>query len=88
MLREKSRSALTLNNADPLFALMITPGFYLRHEEVEDQDAAIEWQSMSIGYVYNQHSQKRCKTQESPSTVKNPLLFGAGRVVPPRVFQC
>jgi len=27
--------ASTFDNADPLFALVITPGFYLHHEEVE-----------------------------------------------------
>jgi len=32
--------ALTFDNADPLFALVITPGFYLHHVEVADQDAA------------------------------------------------
>jgi len=29
-----------LDNADPLFALVITPGFYLHHVEVADQDPA------------------------------------------------
>jgi len=29
-----------LDNADPLFALVITPGFYLHHLEVADQDSA------------------------------------------------
>jgi len=28
----------TLDNADPLVALMVTPGFYLHHVEVADQD--------------------------------------------------
>jgi len=32
--------AQTLDNADPLFAQMITPGFYLHHVEVVDQDPA------------------------------------------------
>jgi len=27
----------TLDNADPLFALVITPGFYMHHVEVVDQ---------------------------------------------------
>jgi len=30
----------TLDNADPLFALVITAGFYLHHVEVADQDPA------------------------------------------------
>jgi len=30
----------TLDNADPLFALVITRGFYLHHVEVADQDPA------------------------------------------------
>jgi len=30
--------APTLDNADPLFALVITPGFYPHHVEVADQD--------------------------------------------------
>jgi len=29
-----------LDNADPLFALLITPGFYLHHVEVADQRQA------------------------------------------------
>jgi len=29
-----------IENADPLFALMITLGFYLHHIEVADQDPA------------------------------------------------
>jgi len=29
-----------LDNDDPLFALVITPGFYLHHVEVADQDLA------------------------------------------------
>jgi len=28
----------SLDNADPLFALVITPGFYIHHVEVADQD--------------------------------------------------
>jgi len=32
--------AVNLDNADPLFALVITPGFYLHHVEVADQDPA------------------------------------------------
>jgi len=32
--------APTLDNADSLFGLMITPGSYLHHVEVADQDAA------------------------------------------------
>jgi len=32
--------APTLNDADPLFALVITPSFYLRNIEVVDQDPA------------------------------------------------
>jgi len=32
--------APTLDNTDPLFALAITPGFYLHHVEVADQDPA------------------------------------------------
>jgi len=32
--------APTLDNADPLFALVITPGFYLHHVEVADKDPA------------------------------------------------
>jgi len=32
--------APTLNNADLLFALVITPGFYPHHVEVADQDPA------------------------------------------------
>jgi len=28
--------ALTLDNADPLFALVIIPGFYLHHVQVAD----------------------------------------------------
>jgi len=35
--------ALPLDNADPLFALVITPGFYLHHVvyvEVADQESA------------------------------------------------
>jgi len=32
--------ALTLDNADPLFALVITPGFYLHHIKMADQDPA------------------------------------------------
>jgi len=31
---------ITLDNADPLFALVITPGFYLHHVEVADQNPA------------------------------------------------
>jgi len=31
---------LTLDNASPPFALVITPGFYLHHVEVADQDPA------------------------------------------------
>jgi len=30
----------TLDNADPLSALVITPGFYLHHVDVADQDQA------------------------------------------------
>jgi len=30
----------TLDNANPLFALVITPGFYLHHVEVADRDPA------------------------------------------------
>jgi len=30
----------TLRNADPLFALVITPGFYQHHVEAADQDPA------------------------------------------------
>jgi len=30
----------TFDNADPLFALMITPDLYLHHREVADQDPA------------------------------------------------
>jgi len=30
--------AQTFDNADRLFALVITPGFYLHHVEVVDQD--------------------------------------------------
>jgi len=30
----------TLDNADPLFALVVTPGFYQHHVEVADQDPA------------------------------------------------
>jgi len=30
--------ASTLGNADPLFAMVITPGFYLHHVGVADQD--------------------------------------------------
>jgi len=32
--------ATTLDDADPLFALVITSGFNLHHVEVEDQDLA------------------------------------------------
>jgi len=32
--------APTLDNADPLFALVIPPGFYQHHVEVADQDPA------------------------------------------------
>jgi len=32
--------APTLDNADPLFGLVITPDFYLHHVEVVDQDPA------------------------------------------------
>jgi len=32
--------APTLDNADPLFALVITPGIYLLHIMVTDQDPA------------------------------------------------
>jgi len=32
--------APTFNNADPLFALVITPDFYLHHVKVADQDRA------------------------------------------------
>jgi len=32
--------ALTLDNTDPLFALVLTPGVYLHHVEVPDQDPA------------------------------------------------
>jgi len=32
--------ARTLDNADSHFALVITPGFYLHHVEVADQDPA------------------------------------------------
>jgi len=32
--------ALTLDNANLLFAVVITPGFYLYHVEVADQDPA------------------------------------------------
>jgi len=32
--------APTLDNADPLFALVIKPGFYLHHVEVADLDPA------------------------------------------------
>jgi len=30
----------THDNADPLFTLVITPGFYLHHVEIVDQDPA------------------------------------------------
>jgi len=30
--------ASTLDNADPLFALVLTPGFYLYHVEVAEKD--------------------------------------------------
>jgi len=30
----------TLDNADPLFTLVITPGFYLHHAEAGNQDPA------------------------------------------------
>jgi len=33
--------ASTLDNSYPLFALVATPGFYLHHVEVTDQDPAI-----------------------------------------------
>jgi len=32
--------APSLDNANPLIALVMTPGFYLHHVEVEDQDPA------------------------------------------------
>jgi len=32
--------APTLDNVDPLFALVIAPGLYLQHVEVADQDPA------------------------------------------------
>jgi len=32
--------APALDNPDPLCALVITPGFYLQHAEVADQDPA------------------------------------------------
>jgi len=32
--------APTLDNADPLFVLLITPGSYLHHIEAADQDPA------------------------------------------------
>jgi len=32
--------APTLDNAEPLIALVITPGFYLHHVKVADQDPA------------------------------------------------
>jgi len=32
--------APTLDNTDPLFALVITPGFYLHYIEMTDQDIA------------------------------------------------
>jgi len=32
--------APAIDNADPLFALIITPGLYLLHVEVADQDPA------------------------------------------------
>jgi len=32
--------ALTLDNVDPLFALVIAPGFYVHHLRVMNQDAA------------------------------------------------
>jgi len=32
--------APTLDNADPLLVAVITPGFYVRHIEVADQDPA------------------------------------------------
>jgi len=32
--------APTIDNADPFFALMKTPGFYLHHVDVADQDPA------------------------------------------------
>jgi len=35
--------APTLNNADPLFALMITPGFYLHHEEMTNMGSLAYW---------------------------------------------
>jgi len=39
----------TLDNADPLFALMITSGFYLHHVEVADQDSASS--SLKADYI-------------------------------------
>jgi len=32
--------APALDNADPLFTMVITPGFYLHHKKVVDQDLA------------------------------------------------
>jgi len=40
--------AKTLDNADPLFVLEITPGFYLHHVEKEDQDPQLEAVYMQI----------------------------------------
>jgi len=39
----------TLDNVDPLFALVITPGFYMHHIKVTDQDSA----SDSLYEIYN-----------------------------------
>jgi len=33
--------ATTLDNVDSHFALVITPGFYLKHEEVANQDQLV-----------------------------------------------
>jgi len=38
----------TLDNADPLFALVITPGFYVHQVEVADQNPASGSGSASI----------------------------------------
>jgi len=43
---------LTLDNANPLFALVITPGFYLHHVEVADQDSASG--SLQADYQYSE----------------------------------
>jgi len=41
----------TLDNADPLFALVTTPGYYLHHVEVADQDPASG--SLNVGCLNN-----------------------------------